>query len=106
MNVPVLSKKYHENRLTFFTGHTEVLLVRAECVRCPLLLAKTKVATILDIFFLFSSSYRRYSKPQKGSSYGFKFFHELLKKYNKNSGKKIKFGPLPLGPLGGDFRFF
>jgi hypothetical protein len=26
------------------------LLVRAECVRCPWLLAETKVATILDIF--------------------------------------------------------
>jgi hypothetical protein len=32
--------------------------------------------------------------------------HGLLKKNNKNSGKKIKFGPPPLGPLGVIFRFF
>jgi hypothetical protein len=31
--------------------------------------------------------------------------HGPLKKNNKNSGKKIKFGPPPPGPLGGDFRF-
>jgi hypothetical protein len=29
-----------------------VILVRAECMRCPWLLADTKVATILGIFFL------------------------------------------------------
>jgi hypothetical protein len=28
---------------------------------------------------------------------------QLLTNINKNSGRKIKFGPPPLGPLGGDF---
>ena len=34
--------------------YRQVMLVRAECVRCPWLLAETKVATILGIFLLFS----------------------------------------------------
>jgi hypothetical protein len=54
-------------------------------------------------FFSSSCSYHRYSKPQKGLAKGFKLLHGLLKKNNKNSGEKIKFGPPPPGPLGGDF---
>ena len=56
-------------------------------------------------YFSTSSCYHRYSKPQKGLSWGFKFLHGLLTNINKNSGKKIKFGPPP-GPLGAIFRFF
>ena len=56
--------------------------------------------------FSSSSSYHRYSKPQKRLSQGFKFLHGPLKKNNKNSGKKIKFVPPPPGPLGGDFYVF
>ena len=71
-------------------------LVRAECVRCPWLLAQTKVATILGTFFHFlffflSSCYHRYSKPQKGLSQGFKILHGHLKTNNKNLGKTIFF---------------
>ena len=32
--------------------------------------------------------------------------HGLLTNINKNSGKKIKFGPPPSGPLGADFSCF
>ena len=50
---------------------------------------QTKVATVLGTFFhLLSSCYHRYSKPQKGLSYCFKFLHGPLKKNNKNLGKK------------------
>jgi hypothetical protein len=46
-------------------------LVQAECVRCPWLLAETKVATIfseLIFLFLLSFFFHRHSKPQKGLS--------------------------------------
>ena len=39
----------------------------------------------------------------KGLSWEFKFLHGFLNNINKNSGKKIKIGPPPPGPLGGDF---
>ena len=34
-----------------------LLIIQAECVRCPWLLAETKVATILGTFFFSYSSY-------------------------------------------------
>ena len=44
---------------------------------------------IFPLFFSSSSSsYHRYSKPQKGLSYCFKFLHGPLKKNNKNLGKQ------------------
>jgi hypothetical protein len=82
-------------------GHWFRLLVRAECVRCPWLLAETEVATILGklvraecvrcpwlqdetkvalIFFLLSFFLLpTLFNPQKGLSYGFKFLHEKNK---------------------------
>ena len=68
---------------------------------------QTKVATVLGTFFHFLSCYHRYSKPQKGLSYCFKFLHGPLKKNNKNLGKK-KFDPAPppLAPWGRFLGFF
>ena len=48
--------------------------------------------------YIILCSYRRYSKPQKGLSYCFKFLHGLLNKNNKNYGKK-KNRTLPPYPL-------
>jgi hypothetical protein len=120
-----------------------VILVRAECVRCPWLLAQTKVATIFITFLMEYNltepeynlpepeynlpepeynlpepeyiltepeynrpdplySYHRYSKPQKGLSYCFKFLHGPLKKMIKIWVNK-KFDPPPPWPPGGDF---
>ena len=48
--------KFHHNKgeISYATNkvHSGILLVRAECVRCPWLLAETKVATILGIFLV------------------------------------------------------
>ena len=66
-----------------------VIRIGPSMLRAPA--EQTKVATVLHIFpflFLFSC-YHRYSKPQKGLSYCFKFLHGPLKKNNKNLGKNF-----------------
>jgi hypothetical protein len=45
-------------------------------------------------------------KTTEGVVVGFQIFAWAPKKKKKNSGKKIKFGPPPPGPLGAIFRFF
>ena len=42
-------------------------------------------------------------KTTEGVVVGFQIFAWAPKKNNKNYGKKIKFGPPPPGPPGGDF---
>ena len=64
------------------------LLVRAECVRCPWLLAQTKVATILGIFPLLFLLLPPLFKTTEGVVVLFQIFAWAPKKNNKNLGKK------------------
>ena len=50
------------------SGHYVRYFGPSGVVRCPWLLAETKLATILGTFFFLSCSYHRYSKPHKGLS--------------------------------------
>jgi hypothetical protein len=61
-----------------------------------------KVATILGIFPLLGGT--AVIKTLEGVVV--EFLHGLLTNMNKNSGKKIKFGPHPLAPWGEIFSFF
>ena len=50
------------------------ILVRAECVRCPWLLAETKVATILGIFLFYLFFSPPLFKITEGVVVGFQIF--------------------------------
>jgi hypothetical protein len=58
---------------------------------------------IIFLFILLSLSSRHLLNLQERVVIGFPNFAWAPKKNNKNSEKKIKFGPPPPGPLGGDF---
>jgi hypothetical protein len=66
----------------------ENLLVRAECVRCPWLLALTKVATIFGIFLFLVHFLTPQFKTTEGFVVGFQIFAWAPKKNNNNFGKK------------------
>jgi hypothetical protein len=66
-------------------------------VRCPWLLAETKVATILGIILLSSTAIQNPTRD-------FKFLHGLLNKNTKSSVEKNKNSDP--GPLGGQFLGF
>jgi hypothetical protein len=63
-------------------------------VRCPWLLAQTKVATIFGHFsFSFLLLLTLLAFTPEGIVIGFQIFAWAPKKNNKNSGEKIKFEP-------------
>ena len=78
---------------------------RAEGLACADQGARTHIGAS-GICLLFLVVLPPLLKPQKGLSWDFKFLHGLLTNKNKYSGRKIKFGPPPPGPLGAIFSFF
>jgi hypothetical protein len=70
-------------------------------VCCPWLLAETKVATILGIFFFLLLGVPSFKTPEGVDIW----FQRAPEKINKNSGGK-KFGPYPLAPWGWFLLFF
>jgi hypothetical protein len=59
---------------------------RAEGLACPYPVARTPIGIVVQ-------------NPGRGCRRVCKFLHGLLNNINKNSGKKIKFGPPPPGSL-------